>query len=132
MSLSSERPLSRDRAWSCIMMNIATPGVGSMRAGQVFAGPAQLLLALAGAALICVWIIKACYGMVQEELDQPVPQNSGGWLWKWGAICFAASYAWTFVACVNLFRRAKIQERENLGNIPPRLADLPKKNSEHQ
>ena len=128
MSLSSERPLSRDRAWSCIMMNIATPGVGSMRAGQMLTGLGQLFLALAGAALICLWIIEMSYGLVQEELGEPVPQGSNGWMWKWGLAGFAASYAWTLVACVNLFRRAKAEERENPENAPPRLADLQKKN----
>jgi len=98
-----------------------------MRAGQVFTGVCQLLLAIAGAALIGVWIIRACYGIVQEELGQPIPQNSSGWMWKGGAVCFAASYVWTFIACVNLFRRAKAAERKTLENVPPRLADLPKK-----
>ena len=103
-----------------------------MRAGQVFTGVCQLLLALAGAALICVWIIKASYGIVQEELGQPIPQNSSGWMWQGGAVCFAASYVWTFIACVNLYRRAKTGERKSLEHVPPRLADLPKKNSENQ
>jgi len=124
MSFSSARPLSRDRAWSCIMMNIATPGIGSMRAGQVFTGLGQLLLALAGAALICLWIIEMSYGLVQVELGEPVPQGSSSWMWKWGLAGFAASYVWTLVACVNLFRRAKAEELKNTGNVPPRLADL--------
>lgn len=114
------------------MMNVAMPGTGSMRAGQVFTGACQLLLALIGAALICVWIVKASYGTVQEELGQSVPQNSGGWMWKWGTVCFAASYVWTVVVCVNLFRGAKAEEQKNLKNIPPRLTDLPKRNSEKQ
>jgi hypothetical protein len=130
MSVSSERPLSRDRAWSCIMMNIATPGVGSMRAGQILTGLGQLLFALGGAALICVWIIKMSYGLVQEELGASVPQSSSGWMWKWGSAGFAVSYVWTFVTCVNLYRRAEVEERQNPGNAPPRLADLPGKDPE--
>ncbi len=98
-----------------------------MRAGQFFTGACQLLLAIAGAALICVWIIKVSYRTVQEELGQPIPQNFSGWMWKAGIFCFAVSYVWTFIACVNLFRRAKADERKNAENIPPRLADLPKK-----
>jgi hypothetical protein len=112
------------------MMNMAMPGVGSMRAGRAFAGVCQLLLAVGGAALICVWIIKVSYGIVQEELDQPVPQNSGGWMWKWGGVVFVASYVWTFISCVNLFRQAKAEERKNQEDIPPRLVDLPKKKQE--
>jgi hypothetical protein len=112
------------------MMNIATPGVGSIRAGQILTGFSQLFLAIGGAALICLWIIKMSYGIIQAELGEPVPQSSGGWMWKWGLACFAASYAWTLVACVNLFRRAKAEERKNLQNTPPRLSDLPKKKTE--
>jgi hypothetical protein len=131
MPFSSERPLSRDRAWSCIMMNVATPGTGSMRAGQVFTGICQLLFAVAGAALICVWMLKSIWAVILRESGEPVSQTSNGWMWKWGVICFIVSWSWTFITCVNLYRRAKTQERKNPENLPPRLADLPKKSSEN-
>jgi hypothetical protein len=49
-------------------------------------------------------------------------------MWKWGVVCFVVSWLWTLITCVHLYRRAKAEEQKNLENIPPRLADLPKKN----
>lgn len=133
MFRSSERSLSRDRAWSCIMLNVATPGTGSMRAGRVFSGMCQLLLAITGAALLCTWILKSTWAVIQKQTGMPAPQHPIGWLWHWGVICFAASWTWTFITCVDLFRRAKAEEeKKNLQGVPPRLADLPKKDSENQ
>ena len=114
------------------MMNVATPGVGSMRAGQIFTGVCQLGFGIAGAALICVWMMGLFWGIFQEQLDQSASQNSSGWMWKWGVVCFVVSWLWTLVTCVQLYRRAKAEEQKNLENLPPRLADLPKKNSENQ
>ncbi|HZI33646.1 MAG TPA: hypothetical protein VFF11_14995 [Candidatus Binatia bacterium] len=131
MARPPQRPLSRDRAWSCIMMNVATPGTGSMRAGMVFTGICQLMCAVIGAALICVWMIKSTYGVVQEEIGQPTTAASIGWLWKWGVVGFAISWSWTFITCVNLFRRARAEEKRNRQNIPPKLADLPQKTPEN-
>lgn len=133
MSVSPEQSLSRDRAWSCIMLNVATPGTGSMRAGRVFSGVCQLSFAVAGAILICIWILKSTWAAIQRQVGTASSSpHSIGWLWHWGVIMFLASYTWTFLTCVDLFRRAKADEQQQLQNIPPRLSDLPKKNSEHQ
>ena len=125
MSVSSKSPLSRDRAWSCIMMNVATPGTGSMRAGRVFTGVCQLLFAVVGAALICIWMIKTTYTVIQNQISGTAALHASGWLWKWGVVGFAVSWSWTFITCVDLFRRAKADERKAHENIPPRLTDLP-------
>lgn len=103
-----------------------------MRAGRVFTGVCQLLLAVAGAALISVWILKSTWAVIQKEAGAPAPPHPIGWLWQWGVVGFAVSWSWTFITCVDLFRRAKAEERKNPQNLPPRLADLPKKNSDHQ
>lgn len=132
MARSPHRPLSRDRAWSCIMMNVATPGTGSMRAGKVFTGVCQLLFAVAGAALICAWMLKSVYGMVQGDSESPAAPETINWLWQWGVAGFAISWTWTAITCVILFRRARADEQRNRQNIPPRLADLPDKNSGNQ
>lgn len=132
MSSSSQRPLSRDRAWSCIMMNVATPGTGSMRAGMVFTGICQLMCAVIGAVLIGTWMIKSTYGVVQAEIGQAAPAAPANWLWQWGVMGFAVSWSWTAVTCVNLFRRAKADEERIRKNVPPKLADLPPRESEDQ
>lgn len=130
MARPPHRPLSRDRAWSCIMMNVATPGTGSMRAGMVFTGTCQLLCAVIGAALIATWMIKSTYGVVQSEIGRAAPAAPTSWLWQWGVVGFAVSWSWTAVTCVNLFRRAKADEARIRKNVPPKLADLPPPASE--
>ena len=61
MTSRTDRPLSRARAWTCLLTNLfATPGLGSLMARRVFAGTGQLLLALAGFVLIVGWIFELC------------------------------------------------------------------------
>jgi hypothetical protein len=132
MSASSERPLSRDRAWACIRLNVATPGVGSIRAGRIFTGLCQLLLLITGTVLICAWLVRSIYGILLQQLGEPDQPHSSGWMWKLGMMGFVVSGLWTFLTCVDLHRRAMAEDRKNPQNVPPRLADLPKKNSENQ
>ena len=129
MARSPQRPLSRDRAWSCIMMNVATPGTGSMRAGRVVTGVCQLMSAVIGAALISVWMIRSAYGIIQGGSGQSASPDASRWLWQWGVAGFAISWSWTAVTCVALFRRAKADELRSRQNIPPLLADLPDNHS---
>jgi hypothetical protein len=125
MSRSADLPLSRDRAWSCIMMNVATPGVGSLRARRVFTGVCQLLFALTGFFLICGWMLNFFYGIAQNELGETVSPHSTGWMWKCGAACFGVSWLWTFLTCVSLFRQAKARELAAGESLPPRISEVP-------
>jgi hypothetical protein len=125
MSRPPVPPLSRDRAWSCIMMNVATPGVGSLRAKRVVTGLGQLGFALTGFFLICGWMLKFFYGIFQEQLGETVSPQSTGWMWKWGAVCFGVSWLWTFITCVSLYRRAKAHEQAMRENPPPRILEVP-------
>ncbi|MGH7977119.1 MAG: hypothetical protein ACREC8_10720 [Limisphaerales bacterium] len=127
MSNSSERPLSRDRAWACVMLNFSLAGLGSLKARRFFAGICQLVAVFAGFFLMCAWIIEWCYRIFQAQAGETVSKNSIGWLWQWGAACFVVSYAWTLITCVSLMRQAKADEEKNRQNIPPRLVDLPGK-----
>lgn len=126
MSFSSARLLSLDRAWSCVMMNFAMPGMGSMKAGRNFAGICQLGFALAGFFLVCAWIVEWCYRIYQAQVGETISKNSIGWLWQWGAAGFSVSLVWTFATCVSLVRQAKRDELKNRDNVPPKLSDLPK------
>jgi hypothetical protein len=119
------RPLSRDRAWSCIMMNVATPGVGSLRAGRILTGVGQLGFALTGFFLICGWMLAFFYRNIQEQVGGPVSHHPAVWMWQWGAACFGVSWTWTFLTCVSFYRQAKAYERWVRENPPPRLAEVP-------
>jgi hypothetical protein len=132
MSDPSERRLTRDRAWACIRWNIATPGVGSFRAGRIFTGLCQLALLIGGVFLICAWVLRTIYGILLQQFGEPARHHPIGWMWKIGMIGFAASGLWVFFTCVDLHRQAEMEERKNPQNVPPRLADLPKKKSEKQ
>jgi hypothetical protein len=109
------------------MQNLATPGIGSLKARRIFAGIGQLSLAIASAILICAWVIAWSWRIYRAQIGEPVPQNSPGWLLKWGIVCFGASWLWTLITSVNLLLKAKAAERGNPQKVPPRLAGSPDK-----
>jgi len=126
MPLRPARPISRARAASCALVNLAaTPGLGSLMARRVFAGTGQLLLALAGFVLIVGWIFELCHHVFLQQLGEPVPPDSSGWMGKWGIICFGASWLWSLVTSLSLLRQAKADGQIEPKPIPPRMTDLP-------
>ena len=126
MSLSSKRPLSRTRAWTCVLTNLcATPGLGSLMARRVFAGIGQLLLALAGFVLIVGWMFELFHRVFLQQLGETVPPDSSGWMWKWGLLLFGAGWLWSLVTSLSLLRQAKADGQVEPQPIPPRMADLP-------
>jgi hypothetical protein len=102
----------------------ATPGLGSMMARRVLAGIGQLLLAMAGFCLIVGWMFKLFHRVYLEQLGEPAPPNSSGWMGKWGLILFGASWLWSLVTSVSLLRQVKSDEQAGQRPVPPRLADL--------
>jgi lysylphosphatidylglycerol synthetase-like protein (DUF2156 family) len=124
MPVPPERPLSSDRAWACVMQNIATPGIGSLKAGRIFAGIGQLLLAVASCFLVCAWVVGWSRRIYQVQLDETVSQTSSGWLLKGGVVCFGLSWLWAMFTCASLIWRAKADEKKMRQNLPPRLSDL--------
>ena len=127
------RPLSRARAASCALINLAaTPGLGSLIARRFWAGTGQLLLALAGFGLLVGWMFKFFDRAVLQELGEPVSTTPIDWMWKWGLICFVAAWVWSLVTSVSLWRQAIADEAGSRKSAPPRLADLPKKNLDNR
>ena len=128
MTVRTARPLSRARAWTCVLTNqCATPGLGSLMARRVFAGIGQLLLALAGFVLIVGWMFELFRRVFLQQLGDPVPPDSSGWMWKWGLLFFVASWLWSLVTSLSLLRQAKADGQVKLKPIPPRMTDLPGK-----
>ena len=128
MSFSSTRPLSRDRAWSCVIDEYCDArDWARLKAGRIFAGLGQLLFDFAGAALICPWIIEMGYRLFQAQLGEPVLQIRRldvemGWRFPSAELVMDFDHVREFVPAGESGRRRKIA-----GNVPPRLADLPKK-----
>ena len=94
-------------------------------ARRIFAGIGQLLLALAGFVLIVGWIFEMCHRIYLRQLDEAVPPDSSGWMWKWGLLLFGASWLWSLVTSLSLWRQAQSDEQVESRPIPPRMADLP-------
>ena len=116
--------LTRNRLLACIGINqLATPGLGSLMARRYISGAAQLLLALAGFALIVVWMFQLFYRLTLRELDQPAPQSPNDRMWTWGLILFGASWLWALVTSISLFRLIKAAERLGPAANPPRIAE---------
>jgi hypothetical protein len=120
--LSAAKPLSRSRAWTCLLMNqAATPGLGSVMGRRFISGSFQLLLALAGFGLLCSWIVRYFYNTILQQLDKPISTSSYKWLGEWGLIFFSASWLWAWFTSVSLLRQAQNEER----NLPPRITNPP-------
>jgi hypothetical protein len=102
----------------------ATPGLGSLIARRYWAGTGQLLFALAGFCLIVGWMFELFHRVYLQQLDEPVPPNSSGWMGKWGLICFGASWLWSLFTSLSLLRQVKSDEQAGQKPAPPRLADL--------
>jgi hypothetical protein len=109
------------------MQNLATPGIGSLKARRIFAGVCQLSIAIASCIFICAWVIGWSYRIYLAQIDEAIPQDSSGWLLKWGIVCFGVSWLWALITCVSLVLQAKAAERKSPQKVPPRLADLPDK-----
>ncbi len=105
------------------MQNLATPGIGSLKARRTFAGICQLTLAIASFFLICAWVIEWTYQIYQAQLGETIPQKPSGWLLKWAIVCFGLSWLWAMITCVRLVLQAKAAERRNPRRIPPRLGN---------
>lgn len=132
MSRPPKRLLSRDRAWACVTLNFSISGWGTLKAGRIVSGVCQLVSAFGGFFLLLTWMLEWIYRSFQASLGEPVSPAPADWLWKWGIAGFIISYAWMLITCVDLMWQAKADEERNRQNVPPRLADLPGKNSENQ
>ena len=128
MTVQPDRPISCARAASCALVNLAaTPGLGSLMARRIIAGIGQLLFALAGFVLIVGWMFELFHRVFLQQLGDPVPPDSSGWMWKWGLLFFGASWLWSLVTSLSLLRQAKADGQVEPKPIPPRMADLPGK-----
>jgi hypothetical protein len=118
----SKLPLNRDRAWACVLLNLGVPGWGSLKAGRPFTGVGEMIILLAGLALLGGWMLQWFNRIFQSESGEPLPPVPAGWLWKWGAGLVSVSCVWTVATCISIMREAKAHEK----NLPPNLSDLPK------
>jgi len=122
MSAAPKRLLSRDRAWACVTLNFTLAGLGSLKAGRIFAGSAQLVTAFAGFFLLLAWMFQWIYRIYQSQIGETLSPPPAAWLWQLGVAGFVVSYAWTLLTCASLMRQSKLHENETGRTVPPKLS----------
>jgi 4a-hydroxytetrahydrobiopterin dehydratase len=117
------------KARNAALMNLlGTPGLGSLMAGRGVAGTGQLLLAVAGFVLVCVWFYKLViiqfYGQIEGSVAvAPVWKIGVG-----GAVLFVAAWLWSLVTSLSLLDEAKHAAKQTsldqLRSFPTRAVRL--------
>jgi len=112
----ARKKISRAAARNAALLNLlGTPGLGSLLARRWFAGGGQLLLAVAGFALVVVWfaqeIIPFFSGLSGEQSSPPVNLKTPAV----GAGLFAAAWLWSLVTSLSLRREAASDKPPTLG-----------------
>ena len=88
------------------LLNILVfPGLGSLRSGRTLAGVGQIVLVVAGSALLLIWFFKALSQYYDLMFDDVKPQSIG-WLGETGGVLFCLSWFWSAVTSFSLFREA--------------------------
>ncbi len=97
---------------------------------RIFAGACQLTLSVAGFVLLVVWMFHYFYRVAMQQLNEPAPRGSYGWLAEWGAILFVASWIWALVTSISLLRQTKDEGQISAENVPPRISEVPQAKSD--
>ena len=69
MDAPSKGPLSRDRAWACVTLNFSLAGLGTLKAGRIFSGYAQLVTAFTEASAPALDALHQRHGLQFELLE---------------------------------------------------------------
>ncbi len=113
---SANGKTKRTKARNATLLNLlGTPGLGSLMAGRTAVGIAQLILAVAGFALVTIWFCRTMssyYGQMFTEQTEhrPVVLTS---LFIGGGI-FAVAWVWSLFTSISLVRAAKLEEVSTL------------------
>lgn len=103
------KPLDRPAALACAGINLlATPGLGTMMAGRLWAGLAQLAIAVIGFGLVMIWFAVKFWSMLGNADSPP-----HGW-WQLGLAIFLAGWLASAWSSYDLWRKAGPP-------IPPKL-----------
>lgn len=105
-------PLSRSAARNAALLNqCATPGLGSLMAGRRLAGVGQLLVAVAGFAMVIGWFVLLALQIYDELINDAQPK-SVAWLGEAGAVTFGAAWLWSLVTSLSVLREARDNENQ--------------------
>lgn len=106
------KPVSRSTARNSALINqLATPGLGSLIAGRFVAGIGQLLLALAGFAMVVIWFVQV-FIQLYHQMSSGSEPKSAAWLGEAGGLTFLASWLWALSTSISLLREAQADENK--------------------
>ena len=116
------------RVRAAILLNqAAAPGLGSWLMRHYWAGAGQLVLALAGLAMVGAWFVGLT-GAAWRSLRSGEPMEPEalqlGWLAR-GFACFGVAWLWSGVTSLQIWWRWR-QERKACTNVGPSVAADPK------
>ena len=124
LSLGPRGPITREKAWACLSMNLVLPGTGSLLARKVSGYP-QFLLGTAGMVITMVcsarftaWFF-ANWSRLQQGAGDPMQNLLDMWMAvRWpllGILLFGLGWLWSIVTGAILVMRA----RNPQGTPPP-------------
>ncbi len=98
------REISRAKARNALLLNqLATPGLGSLVARRWFEGAGQLLLALAGFALILLWFAREM-AQLYDRLNGTGETRPSGSTILGGTVLFSLAWLWSLFTSLSLLR----------------------------
>jgi len=122
---SGAKTLSPAAARNYLLMNLfATPGLGSIMGGRVFAGLGQLALFLAGFAFVTVWFLRMMktYYSLSDFSDETAAAHPSNFHFFLAGFLFAgASWLWSLLTSLRMVAQAKAPELAQPGTAPPRI-----------
>ena len=130
--LANRQTVSRAKARNATLVNLfATPGLGSLMCRRWLEGAGQLIIALVGAVLICIWFFRemAAFYSTAAFTETPMSPPDAKMLLA-GSVLMAASWFWSLVTSLSLMREAKNEKLEALKDFaasakpltPPEIA----------
>jgi 4a-hydroxytetrahydrobiopterin dehydratase len=129
-SSPGRKPVSRTKARNAAMLNLlATPGLGSLVCRRWIAGSGQLVLAVTGSVMICVWCIREIIRAWAQTDFENTPNNNPVALnvLVWGLGLLVLSWLWSLVTSLSLMREASansLQSLKSFAAVPmPKLED---------
>ena len=80
-------------------------------AGRRLAGIGQLLVAVAGFAMVIGWFVLLALQIYDELINDAQPK-SVAWLGEAGAVTFGAAWLWSLVTSLSVLREARDNENQ--------------------
>ncbi len=114
---SPRKPLDRATARNAALINqLGTPGLGSLLAGRLWVGVAQLLLMLSGFILVVTWFVLLMLELYQQMNDGG-PSKPIGWIGAIGGLLVVIAWIWALFTSLGLLRET--QDNQPKPQPPP-------------